>query len=246
VAGSWDRDRLEQVFSNIVGNAIHYGDPARPVTVDVRDEGREVVASVHNHGPHIPEALRAELFSPFRRGERDSKTTETAGLGLGLYISREIVVAHGGEMDVRSTPTEGTTFRVTLPRMSSTPHLKKKAGDMIHTVLIVEDDKELREVLSEALELNGYSVVTAVEGQTALEAIERIDHLCLVLLDLLMPGMNGWDFLTEMRGRPKFATVPVVVHSSAPAVAPLGATRVLTKPLELDRLLDVVHEFCPQ
>jgi signal transduction histidine kinase len=114
--GTWDRDRLEQVFSNLVGNAIHYGDPQRPVTIEVQDEGREVVVAVHNDGPPIPEALSAELFSPFRRGERDSKTTETAGLGLGLYISHELIVAHGGDIDVRSTAAEGTTFRVRLPR----------------------------------------------------------------------------------------------------------------------------------
>ncbi len=245
VTGSWDRDRLEQVFSNLVSNAIQYGDPARPVTIDVRDEAQEVVVTVHNHGPHIPEALCAELFSPFRRGERDSKTTKTAGLGLGLYISREVVVGHGGEIDVRSTSTEGTTFRVALPRVSNVPaHAAGQRAKVPRTILVVEDEKELREMVCEALELNGYSVVTAVEGQAALEAIERIDHLCLVLLDLLMPGMNGWDFFKEMRARPEYATVPVVVHSSAPGAAPEGATRVLTKPLELERLLDVVRELC--
>lgn len=117
---------------------------------------------------------------------------------------------------------------------------------MIHTVLIVEDEKELREMLGEALELNGYSVVTAAEGGAALLAIERIDHVCLVLLDLLMPGMNGWDFFKELRARPKYAALPVIVHSSAPNAAPAGATRLLTKPLELDRLLEVVREFCAQ
>jgi CheY-like chemotaxis protein len=115
---------------------------------------------------------------------------------------------------------------------------------VIHTVLVVEDEKELREMMREALELNGYSVVTAVEGRAALEAIERIEHLCLVLLDLLMPGMNGWDFLKEIRARSKYATVPVIVHSSATTGAPQGATRVLTKPVEFERLLDVVREFC--
>jgi PAS domain S-box-containing protein len=121
VTGSWDRDRLEQVFSNLVSNAIHYGDPARPVTVAVEGDDGQVVVTVHNDGPHIPDALREDLFSPFRRGERDSKERETAGLGLGLYISREIVLAHGGEIDVRSTPTEGTTFRVALPREANGP-----------------------------------------------------------------------------------------------------------------------------
>src|ERR1700734_117454 len=107
---------------------------------------------------------------------------------------------------------------------------------MTHTVLVVEDEKELREMMREVLELNGYDVVTAVEGQAALEAIARIEHLCLVLLDLLMPGMNGWDFLKEMRARPELADVPVVVHSSVPSRAPAGVTRVLQKPLGLDQL----------
>jgi len=118
-AGSWDSDRLEQVFSNLVGNAINYGDPLVPITIDVREQGPDVIVDVHNEGPAISEALQKELFSPFRRGDRDNrKTAETAGLGLGLYISREIVVAHGGDLDVRSSSTEGTTFRVKLPRLS--------------------------------------------------------------------------------------------------------------------------------
>lgn len=87
-------------------------------------------------------------------------------------------------------------------------------------------------------------MVTAVEGQAALDAIARIEHLCLVLLDLLMPGMNGWDFYKQMRARPECAEVPVVVLSSAPAAAPLGVSRVLTKPLDLTRLLELVRENC--
>lgn len=117
---------------------------------------------------------------------------------------------------------------------------------MTHTVLVVEDEKELREMMREVLELNGYNVVTAVEGQGALEAIERVEHLCLVLLDLLMPGMNGWDFLKEMRARSEYAAVPVIVHASAPTGDLQGATRVLRKPLEAERLLDLVREFCAQ
>jgi CheY-like chemotaxis protein len=116
---------------------------------------------------------------------------------------------------------------------------------MVHTVLVVEDEEELREMMREALEENGFVVVTANDGRGGLEAISRIEHLCLVLLDLLMPGMNGWDFLEEMRARPELANVPIVVHTSVPSRAPAGATRVLQKPLELDRLLAVVREYCP-
>jgi signal transduction histidine kinase len=116
--GSWDRDRMEQVFSNLIGNAIHYGDAEHPVTVEARDEGHQVCVDVHNHGAPIPSALLPQLFEPFRRGERDSRATNTAGLGLGLYISHQIVTAHGGDIQVDSHPGDGTRFRVRLPRIA--------------------------------------------------------------------------------------------------------------------------------
>jgi PAS domain S-box-containing protein len=119
--GSWDSDRLEQVFSNLIGNAIHYGTPDKPVRVDMHADGDVIHVDVHNEGPTIADELRVELFNPFRRGTRDSRTAGTAGLGLGLYISREILVAHGGAIVVRSSAAEGTTFRVSLPRTQARP-----------------------------------------------------------------------------------------------------------------------------
>jgi CheY-like chemotaxis protein len=113
-----------------------------------------------------------------------------------------------------------------------------------HTVLIVEDEEDLREMMREALELKGYAVVTAADGGDALSKLEGIDHLCLVLLDLLMPGMNGWDFFAKLRERPELSTVPVVVHSSAADRAPLGVTRVLQKPIAFERLISIVREYC--
>ncbi|MDB4983362.1 MAG: chemotaxis protein CheY [Myxococcales bacterium] len=117
---------------------------------------------------------------------------------------------------------------------------------MIHTVLIVEDEEDLREMMRDALELNGYVVVTAEDGQDALDKIGGIEKVCLVVLDLLMPVMNGWDFVRRMRQRAELAAVPIVVHSSAPGPAPAGVTRVLQKPVPFDRLLSVVREFCAQ
>jgi CheY-like chemotaxis protein len=113
-----------------------------------------------------------------------------------------------------------------------------------HTVLIVEDEEDLREMMREALELKGYRVVTAHEGQDALDKLAGIEQLCLVLLDLLMPGMNGWEFFEKMRERPELAQVPVIVHSSASNRAPVGVTRVLQKPILFDRLISVVGEYC--
>ena len=112
--GAWDRDRLEQVFSNLIGNAIAHGDPDRPVTVTAGGDALDVWVEVHNEGPPIPQDLQSALFNPFRMGERSSRSP--AGLGLGLYITNELIVRHGGQIEVRSTAVEGTTFRVVLPR----------------------------------------------------------------------------------------------------------------------------------
>jgi PAS domain S-box-containing protein len=117
--GEWDQDRIEQVFSNIITNAIVYGDPSRPVTIEGRREGDRASVVVHNYGKPIPENVLPILFNPFRRGERDSRSVKTEGLGLGLYISNEVVNAHGGRIDVRSTQAEGTTFCVTFPLIGS-------------------------------------------------------------------------------------------------------------------------------
>jgi CheY-like chemotaxis protein len=116
---------------------------------------------------------------------------------------------------------------------------------MNHTILLVEDEDDLRETMRDALEFNGYAVVAATDGLAALEELDRIEDISLVLLDLLMPRMNGWDFLDQLRSRPALAGVPVIVHSSAPSPAPPGATRILQKPLELQRLLAVVRDLCP-
>jgi signal transduction histidine kinase/FixJ family two-component response regulator len=124
--GTWDRDRLEQVFSNLIGNALQYGSAETPIVVEAREEGTAVCIEVHNDGEPIPESLRTQLFDPFRRGSREGRSVNTEGLGLGLYISREIVVAHGGEIEVHSDAAAGTTFRVRLPRFA-TSHLPPRA-----------------------------------------------------------------------------------------------------------------------
>jgi PAS domain S-box-containing protein len=118
--GVWDPDRLEQVVSNLVSNAGQHGRADGIVTV--RLDGRapdSVTLEVHNHGT-LPDAVRPSLFDPFRgaRSRRDS----SRGLGLGLFIVKAVATAHGGSVDVRSTPAEGTSFQVRLPRRSAGSH----------------------------------------------------------------------------------------------------------------------------
>lgn len=110
VTGEWDRDRLQQVLSNLIGNALQHG--ADPIAVAAREEGDDVILSVHNEGPPIPAAVMPTIFEPFRRGAGD----RAEGLGLGLFIVSEVVRAHGGTISVRSSQREGTTITIRLPR----------------------------------------------------------------------------------------------------------------------------------
>lgn len=113
-----------------------------------------------------------------------------------------------------------------------------------HTILLVDDETELREGIQDALELNGYNVVSARDGQAALEFLESEGALCVVLLDLVMPRMDGWEFCARLRALPIYADVPVIVHSSSALPPPEGATRVIRKPLTFVRLMKVVGEYC--
>jgi two-component system sensor histidine kinase/response regulator len=114
--GEWDAGRLEQVLSNLIGNALRHGSQGTPVLVTVLDEGDHVALSVHNEG-HIAPTLLPRVFEPFQ-ASRDSRA-KGEGLGLGLYIVQQLVFAHEGTAEVRSLPSDGTTFLIRLPRTAA-------------------------------------------------------------------------------------------------------------------------------
>jgi PAS domain S-box-containing protein len=114
VEGAWDGDRLAQVVSNLVGNALQHGDAARPVEVRLANTHSGAVFEVQSYGSPIAPDLLPRLFDPYRQG--GIRGGKSSGLGLGLFITQQIVLAHGGRIDVRSTAAEGTRFTVTLPR----------------------------------------------------------------------------------------------------------------------------------
>ena len=114
LSGSWDPGRVSQLLSNLVSNALQYGARDAPVTVSLsRDAAGALEVRVHNRGPAIAAGLRPHLFEPHRRGE-GAESAHPRGLGLGLFIVREIARAHGGSVEVRSD-AQGTTFAVSLP-----------------------------------------------------------------------------------------------------------------------------------
>ncbi len=108
--GMWDEGRLGQVLTNLLSNAVYYGDTSKPIKVDLIEDCGEIVLQVNNQGKVIPEDIKEKIFSPFWRGE--DKKSNTGGLGLGLYIVRQIVKSHGGEIFVESNREYGTTFSV--------------------------------------------------------------------------------------------------------------------------------------
>lgn len=121
--GSWDEGRMGQLLSNLLANALSYGARNEPVTVRLWETPEEVFFSVHNSGNPIPLQEQQRIFKPLTRGSGDDKLErrEPGGLGLGLYICKEIVHAHGGTLELESTPASGTSFKVRLPRFKTPP-----------------------------------------------------------------------------------------------------------------------------
>jgi nitrogen-specific signal transduction histidine kinase len=120
VVADFDTDRLEQVASNLLGNAVAHGDPQRPISVWAECDDTHARLCVHNHGTPIPPEFLGLLFDPFKRAR--SKRDGSGGLGLGLYIAERIMSAHGGSISVRSTASEGTRFDATFPRRHGRSH----------------------------------------------------------------------------------------------------------------------------
>lgn len=114
------------------------------------------------------------------------------------------------------------------------------------SLLVIEDEKDIREVLRSALELEGYRTFTASNGQEGLQALERLPRPCLILLDMMMPVMNGWEFLKALKESDVLATIPVVVVSAAGERArDSKANGFIKKPIDLDLLLELVKRYCP-
>ena len=113
-------------------------------------------------------------------------------------------------------------------------------------VLVIDDDSAIRQTIQDVLEIHGYNVVTATDGLDGIKKLTTMKFTpCLILLDLMMPGMNGWGFLDYQRNDPNFSRVPVVVCSAYEASAKsIGTSPVLVKPVQLDSLVGAVKAFC--
>jgi len=129
--GVWDRDRVYQLLANLVGNAVQHGEPRSPIKLRMDGGESEVIIEVVNRGEPIAPAALPSIFDAFRQGRTDHHTRAN-GLGLGLFIAQQIARSHGGEITVTSSESDGTAFRVRLPR-GATPGAQLKQGNVAAT-----------------------------------------------------------------------------------------------------------------
>jgi PAS domain S-box-containing protein len=235
-----DRDRLIQVFGNLVSNAIKYT-PAGEVGMSARATYGAVEVVVHDTGVGMTADELRQLFTKFFRS-RDRAGHDPGGTGLGLVIAKGIVEGHGGTLSVESEPGVGTRFRVALPAVGGKPGESAAQGREAATVLVVDDEVTIRDLLLEYLQLWNYGAVPAVNGAEALELAQRIQP-DLIILDVGMLPMSGLDVLRQLKQNPATRAIPVLLHSVADEpeqLLALGAADFLRKPVSGARLREAV------
>ena len=224
-----DSDRLVQTLTNLVSNAIKFSGPGTTITLSAACEPERVTFNVSDQGRGIPREKLEAIFERFQQVDA-SDSREKGGSGLGLAICRSIVRQHGGEIWVESEVGKGSRFRFAIPRMSATTQPKEHAVAAPPTqgrsIFVVDDDASVREVMMTLLETRGYRAAGFASGE---ELLAQADFAFAdaILLDLNMPGMNGWQTLAALKDRSDAASVPVVIVSVlAPDVAVLGGPQL--------------------
>ena len=245
-----DPARVLQIVANLVGNALKFTERG---SITVRFEPREKdrwAIVVSDTGIGIPEDEQAAIFDEFRQGE-GIEHRGRGGTGLGLAIVKKLAGMLGGTVSVESAAAQGSRFTVILPReLPEEPRVPAAAveteawpvpaGEPGRTVLIVDDDEGVRRLFAGELAPLGIRTLEARDGRSALEiaAAEKPDA---ILLDVLMPGLDGWETLRRLKERPETRNIPVIILSVVENRAfglSLGAFDYLVKPVEISTLLD--------
>jgi len=197
-------EELREVLTNLITNAVDAMPDGGRCTVRLDARPDWAAISVKDTGVGMPEEMRRRVFEPFftSKGPR--------GTGLGLAVSWGIVTRHGGTIEVDSAPGEGSTFVVRLPIPVSLPDsvtgMTVAPPSRTARVLIIEDEPEVQAVLADMLREAGYVVVVAKDGPNGLERCEQ-ESMDIVLSDISMPGLSGWDVATRLRTR--FPEIPI-------------------------------------
>ena len=245
-----DEVKLMQVVVNLLSNAVKFTPDGGSVDVRAEVSGTDALVTVRDTGIGIPEEERERIFEAFQRGGRGARTS-VEGTGLGLTLSRRILDLHGGRLWMESTVGEGSTFSFTVPQLAGATGAPRERETALaalpepgqaDTILVIEDDRRSAELLQLYLEDAGYRVAIARDGVDGLDLARRIAPTAVVL-DVLLPRLNGWDVLARLKRDPDTAAIPVVVVSMLDergAGFALGAAEYLVKPVHHEELLRAV------
>lgn len=231
-----DPDRITQTMTNLISNAIKFSPPDTTVRVKANLAGREAVIQVRDEGRGIPSDKTTSIFERFKQVDASDSRLK-GGTGLGLAICKEIVEKHGGRIWVTSTEGRGSTFFFTLPLADAAGDRfpgRAAAATRSTSVLIVEDDVGLADVLGEVLESLGILVLKAHSGAEALQIASEAS-IDLIVLDVVIPSGDGYEVVERFRLDPTLMDVPVIVYAAdeVPEVdrerLRLGHTEFMTK-----------------
>jgi PAS domain S-box-containing protein len=251
-----DHQRLKQVLINLLSNAVKYNSVGGDVSVHCTErEHYRIEIAVVDTGRGIDAEQLQRLFSPFDRLGAEGSGVQ--GTGLGLSLSKGLVEAMGGTITGESQPQAGTTMRVVLYAAQDPAALspdppgaddRQQPARAQRTILYVEDNlSNLRLVERLIARLSNVRLIPAVQGKLAIELARR-HQPDLILLDLHLPDLPGRKVLTQLKSDPVTARIPVVILSADvdaddfPQLRGIGAVGYLTKPIDIDSLLDVIRD----
>lgn len=261
-----DRNRLLQVLINLISNAVKFTEAGK-ITCQVKQESNGVCISIIDTGVGIAPEDQPKVFEKFRQ-VGDTLTDKPKGTGLGLPICKQIVEHHGGKIWVESEPGQGSTFSFIIPTCATdnrttaklnldalVKQLKEhvittttKIDESRKTILVVDDDTNIRKLLRQQLENEGYNVREAKDGMDAIHQIKstRPD---LILLDVMMPQINGFDVAAVLKNDPETAEIPIIILSiveNKERGYHIGIDRYLTKPINTEKLLNEIGSLLSQ
>ena len=203
-----DAARLQQVVSNLLSNAVKYTPDGGQLFVGAWVEAAQAVVSIRDNGIGIEPELLPRVFDLFEQGQRSLDRSQ-GGLGVGLTLVQRLVRLHGGRVEARSAgPGQGSEFRVWLPwAAQATPEAMPDAQSVTpegrgRRILVVDDNADVAETTATMLELSGHRVLTAPDGQQALDCVEGFEPE-IVLLDIGLPGLDGYEVARRLRQLPK-------------------------------------------
>jgi signal transduction histidine kinase/CheY-like chemotaxis protein len=240
-----DPARIRQVVTNLVTNAHLYTDEGGTITLRLTGDAQATTITVADTGRGMAPEDARHIFDRFYRGSSDER--KSPGTGLGLAIVKSLVDLHGGAIDVASELGRGTTFTVRLPAAPSFGGLPSSPARVAPStnglanrrVLIVDDEPALATLIAQQLQPLGVQTVQVHSGADALARL-RSERFDAMTLDILMPGMNGFDVLGAVRADPRLRDIPVIFVSVSARAPQLEGEWAVSKPIDRARLTDVL------